>query len=190
MATRTFVALDIDEEIRVRLAEVRAKLDDAGSKIAWVAPENMHLTLSFLGDVRDELLAKVCGLASEAAAKVAPFEFHLRGVRCVPPKGGQLKMFWADVEDPTGRLVELHATLEEALSALELRQENRQFKGHITLARIRSARDPQALRGAAEALSTEDFGTQHAEELVTYSSELTPDGPIYAPLARARLGGR
>jgi 2'-5' RNA ligase len=189
MATRTFLALDIDECIRDRLVEARRRIDEPGSKIGWVAPRNLHLTLRFLGHVPDESIADVCARAAHAAANVEPFEFHVRGVITVPPRGNQLKMFWIGVQDPTGRLKELHGELEAALAELGLHQEDRAFNPHITLARIRYAKDPQALREAAGAYAAEDFGTQHAGELIVYGSDLRPDGPVYTPLARAPLGG-
>jgi 2'-5' RNA ligase len=67
--------------------------------------------------------------------------------------------------------------------------ESRPFKPHITLARIKFARDPDAIRESAAVYSEKHFGSQRAAELVVYSSTLTPNGPIYTPLARAPIGG-
>jgi 2'-5' RNA ligase len=115
-------------------------------------------------------------------------------------------MIWAGVEDPTGRLVELQAHLAAAMSGLGLRspcgavrrgdrEEERPFRPHITLARIkpqglqgRGGQAAQALRQETKSYADTDFGSQFAEEVVVYGSQLTPRGPVYTPISRAPLG--
>lgn len=188
MSVRTFLAVDLDAAILDRLAGVQAKLDDPSSKISWVARENLHITLNFLGDVPDEMLAQVCDIAAAVAGLVPSFEVDIAGLTVTPP-GGNPRMFWADVKDPTGGLTVMHEELDAALEGLGLRQEERSFRPHITLARIKYAARPAALRHSAAELAKIEFGIQHVDELVAYSSQLTRDGPIYAPIARAKLGG-
>jgi 2'-5' RNA ligase len=187
MPVRTFLALDLDDAILDRLESARRALDDGQSRVNWVERENLHVTLCFLGDVPDELLADVCRIAEGAAGEVEAFEFDVRGLRPVPPHAAP-RMIWADVRDPTGRLVLLQEKLADALVGLRLRQEERAYKPHITLARVKFASDPHGLRRAAEAMADEDFGVQHAEEVVAYASHLTPEGPVYSAIARAGLG--
>jgi 2'-5' RNA ligase len=185
---RAFLALEIDEAIRDALARAQRTIGDAGAKVRWVAPENLHLTLHFLGEVADEALAEVCDVVAAAAAEVRPFEFRVRGVAPVPPRGRSLRMIWAGVDDPTGRLAELHAALGLALEGLGFRQERRAFRPHITMARVKLARNPDALRRAAAAFAETDFGTRLAEEVVAFSSQLTRSGAVYTAMARAPLG--
>ena len=187
MGVRAFLALDLDEGILDGLAEVATRLDDPQAKIRWVSRRNQHLTLHFLGDVADEKIADVFQLVSDAAGQVAPFNFGVRGTVCVPPRG-QVRMVWANVLDPAGRLAALHQLLAEQLTHLDLPVESRRFKPHITLARIKSTRNSEAFREAAAAYTDKDFGTQHVSELVAYASQLTTEGPIYTPLARRKLG--
>ncbi len=117
MSYRTFLALDIDESTRRRLGEVRGQLDESRSKINWVALRNLHVTLKFLGEVPDSLLPELCDAVTAAAGKGAPFDFEVHGVRAIPPVprdgagGGAVRIIWADVIAPTGRL----ATLFEQL---------------------------------------------------------------------------
>ncbi|HAU37127.1 MAG TPA: RNA 2',3'-cyclic phosphodiesterase [Phycisphaerales bacterium] len=192
MSMRTFLAIDLSEGIRAALAETVAELRTqiAGeAKIAWVEPQNLHVTLKFLGEVEDRVLNDVLAEVSRVCADVAPFEFSVRGVACVPPSGNRLRMLWADVADPTGRMEELHTRLDDALSAMGFSRENRGFQAHITLGRVKFARDVAAVRAVAGPLVDEDFGDGQAEQVTAYTSQLTPDGPIYAPLAHACLGG-
>lgn len=183
---RTFLALDINDAILDRVAESERRIDAAAGKIRWVARTNLHVTLNFLGDLPDEKLSSVCDVAAEVASAFEPFDFGVEGILAVPP-GGRLRMFWAGVEDRTGRLVALQAELAKSLSALGLPEENRRFRPHVTLARIRSTRDRLSLKQAAEPFIAEEFGVQHADEVVVYSSRLTPQGSIYTPVAHARF---
>lgn len=193
MSFRTFLALDIDESTRGRLELVRRKLDDARSKINWVAPRNLHVTLKFLGDVSDSLLPEVCRAVSAAAGEGEPFDFEVRGVRPIPPaprSGGSkgVRMFWAEVIEPTGRLGRLFEQLETALVPLGFARENRSFSPHITLARVRFAGNPSALRAAADELADKHFGRVRAEQLTVYTSQLQKGGPIYTPISNPPLG--
>ena len=98
-------------------------------------------------------------------------------------------MFWVGIADPTGRLAQLHDMLAEALAELGFRPEARRFSPHITLGRVKSARDAQALRERMAVYRDEQFGLQYAGQVVTYTSMLTPTGPIHTAAAHAKLGG-
>ncbi len=192
MSYRIFLALDIDESTRRRLGSIQSQLDDARSRINWVAPRNLHVTLKFLGDVADSLLPELCRAVSAAAGEGESFDFEVRGVRAIPPaprnSGRGVRMLWAEVIDPTGRLARLFEQLETALHPLGFARENRSFSPHITLARVRFAGDPSALRAAAGELADEHFGRLRAEQLTIYTSQLQKGGPIYTPIANPPLG--
>ena len=186
MAIRTFLALDLNDSVLDALQAVRAAVPKGAGNIRWTRRENLHVTLHFLGDVEDDVIPDVCGATAEVARQVAPFHFDLGGVAARPSRG-PLRMIWANVTDPTGELAVLHELLGEALAGIGMRTEMRQFRPHITLARIRGGRDSAVIRRAAESFAEEDFGRQLVGEVVVYSSQLTPEGPIYTSLCRAPL---
>jgi 2'-5' RNA ligase len=187
MAIRTFLALDLDASLRDRLAAAARALPEAGSKIRWVAPENLHVTLKFLGDVPETDVADVCNAIGELAGRVEPFDFDVSHLCCIPP-GGKVRMVWADVREPTGRMASVFEQAETALSRLGFPRERRGFRPHITLGRVKFTRNAAGLRAAAAQYADTLFGSQHAGEIVVYRSELTPRGSIYTPLARAHFG--
>ena len=189
MGIRTFFAIDISEAARDRLAEAQRRMADPAAKVKWVAPELLHVTMKFLGDVADDCLAEVCEAGARAAAEAQPFDFAVRRVVCVPPGGRQLRMIWVGVEYEPGTMDRLAERLENAMEPLGFPREKRKFHPHITLARVKFAEDPSVLRAHAAEFAETDFGTTRADQLVAYSSKLTPAGPIYAPLAKAPLGG-
>lgn len=188
MGIRTFLAVETDEAVRRRLARAGEEIDDPAAKIRWVSAENLHVTLKFLGEVAEGDVAQVCGVSEGAAAEIEAFDFRVAGVRCIPPSG-RLQMIWAAAVDATGRMAALQSLLESRLARLGFREERRAFRPHITMARIKQCRSPGAIREAASAFAETDFGTVHCDELVVFSSKLSPGGPIYAPLARGKLAG-
>jgi len=188
-AIRTFVALDLDDAIRGRLTAAAADLPRAGAKIRWVAPQNLHVTVKFLGDVAEGDMAAVCEAVTEAVAAVAPFDFTVRGLLARPSAGRKLQMLWAGVDEPTGQLAAAFDALQAALEPLGFPRERRAFRPHVTLARIKSVPDPAGLRAAAGNHAETPFGEKTAEAFTVYQSDLRPAGPIYTPLAAARFSG-
>ncbi|MBS3734399.1 MAG: RNA 2',3'-cyclic phosphodiesterase [Phycisphaerae bacterium] len=185
---RTFLALDIDAETRKALASLPGNVPAAGAKIRWTEPENLHVTLHFLGEVDAERLTEVCETAVAGAGEVEPFDFAVEGALCVPSGGRKLRMIWAGVVEPTGRLAALHTTLGTALEGLGFRQERRAFRPHITLARLKYANRVEPIRRAVAGYSETRFGTPRADAATIYTSELTPRGAVYTPAARVPLG--
>ncbi len=198
MAHRTFIALDLDEHARrrltaacdaIRLVSHSSRSRSRGDAIHWVPPENFHVTLKFLGDVSDAQLADVCRVVREAAAGIGPFDFTVGGLKAVPPAGRELRMIWAEAQNPAGRLPALFASLEQALAPLGFPRESRPFASHITLARVKYTPQADALRAAVEEQGQLPGGVVRAEQVIVYTSQLTPDGSIYTPACRAWLGG-
>jgi len=187
MATRTFLAVPLDERVVAGLAKAQQVLSGTGTRMRWVARENLHLTVKFLGDVADADLADVCRVASEIAAEIDPHEFVVRGLTAIPPSG-QLRMVWANVVEPTGQLEALASLAEDSYGAMGFKRENRRFRPHLTLGRVKSGHNVAALREAVADFAGTDFGATRAEKLIVFGSRLTPAGPIYTPLATAAVG--
>ena len=188
MADRIFLAIDIDDGVRGRVRAAQEDLKSCGGKIRWVAPKNMHVTLCFLGNMADDLLAEVCKAAQRVASQHQPFDFDVRGVVCVPP-AGRLRMLWIGVDDGKGEMTRLQADLADALGELGLPKEERRFRPHLTLARVKFMKDADRIRSAAAEQAESNFGTVHAAQVTVYSSKLGPQGPAYTSVAAAALGG-
>ena len=186
MAVRTFLALPLDEGIVARLVKAQQRLMTVDAHVRWVEPENLHLTVKFLGVVEDRQMHEVCTVARDIVAQVEAFEFAIGGLSAAPP-AGQIRMVWAGIEDPTGWLGKLNALCEQAYAELGFKQENRQFRPHLTLGRVKTGRNVPELRAAVREFADTDFGVQPADEVIVFSSDLTPDGPLYEPLATLPL---
>jgi 2'-5' RNA ligase len=186
---RTFVAVEINATNRACAEELVAALKTAGADVKWVAPENLHLTVKFLGDVPLKETSQVCKAVGRGAEGVEPFELELRGAGAFP-KASRPRTLWLGAGNGESQMVELHDRVEDALAELGYRKEHRRFHPHLTLGRVR--RGGPGLADLAELLAHHadfDAGRLSVRRLTVFSSQLTPSGPIYEVLGRAELKG-
>ena len=170
--------------MRAALAGAQQKLARCPAKVKWVAPENIHLTLKFLGDV-DEPTAAGVGAAMAAASGGGPFTFAVEGLGAFPPRG-RPRVVWAGVTDGAAAASQLQAKLETGLRPLGFKKE-RSFVPHLTIGRVKSPKGAPDLAVMIEQLAGTTFGSCTASEIVLFESTLTPQGAIYSAAARQLL---
>ena len=136
MRHRIFIAINLPEDIKKKLADFQSQWPELPAR--WTKPENLHITLAFLGYLSDEELVKVCQITKEVAKRHEPFLINLIKVCYGPPKKMPPRMVWAEGEKSKG-LADLKNNLEKSLieGRVSFELEEREFKPHITLARIR-----------------------------------------------------
>jgi 2'-5' RNA ligase len=190
---RLFVAVEIPVEVRERLGEVRRGSRDSAWR--WVAGENVHLTLKFLGEAGEELVGPIKDALAGASQKNGAFELGLTGLGVLPPprsggRGGRKppRVLYARTGTGAGELRELARGVEEALAPVGFERERRLFTPHATLARVRKDRRPRDADGILERYAGVDFGTWRCEEVVLFRSELRPEGAKYTSVAVFSLG--
>ncbi len=184
---RTFLAVELDEHIVHGLVQAQRSLQDVEADVRWVERENLHLTVKFLGNVRDEEILRICDVTEAIVGEIDPFDFSVDGLTSAPPLG-QMRMIWARITEPSGSLQTMYEMIEDAFSGMGFKRENRLFHPHMTLGRVKSGQHVKQLRSAVTGFADTEFGIQGVDELVVFSSELTREGPIYSPLRRAPLG--
>jgi RNA 2',3'-cyclic 3'-phosphodiesterase len=190
---RLFVALDIDPEIRRRIAEFRDQLRAYAPDARWVGPETFHITLQFLGET--DKLEEIRSALQPVHCSAIPLAF--RGTGFFPnPKSP--RVFWVGIES-NEHLQQLANAVGDALQPLGFKRERDPFTPHLTLARSGSGR-PKPVRGEQPAaglrtvrikLESEppaEFGTMTAREFCLYQSVLSPAGAKYTKLATFPLG--
>jgi 2'-5' RNA ligase len=188
---RTFVALAVKDGPAAReLVACRDALAASRADVKWVAANQFHVTLRFLGEVSEADCEAVKAATETAAASLAgPLEVTLRDAGCFT-RQGRPSAIWMRMTDSGGM-----AALERALSA-ELERagfppERKPFQAHVTLGRARSSVGTAALLSAIERWNARGPDVPHRFETLTlFESRLTPKGPIYTPLLEARLGAR
>jgi 2'-5' RNA ligase len=184
---RTFIAVDLGNAIRDRAVALQEALARVGTEVKWVEPENLHVTLLFLGEVEDRDVPAVCRAVAECAARQGAFPMTIERVGCFPnPR--RPRTLWIGVGQGTQELCALHDVLEVPLLELGCyRREDRPYTPHITLGRVKSDRPTDRLAAALAKQSGWQGGEKPVREVLVLSSELTPKGPVYTVLSRAQL---
>ena len=184
---RTFIAVDPGQAIRDRLVALQENLARAGSDMKWVEPQNLHVTLLFLGEVDNRELPAVCRAVADACSRIARFAMTVGGVDCFgSPR--RPRTVWAGLTEGGPELVALHDALEQPLLELGCyRREGRAFTAHLTLGRVKGERDDDAVAATLPQLANWEGGTIEVREVLVMSSELRSGGPLYTVLSRARL---
>jgi 2'-5' RNA ligase len=183
---RTFIAVDLDPAVRKRTVALQETLKKTGTEVKWVEPENLHLSLLFLGEVEDREVVEVCRIVSETTQQHANFLMSVETAGCFPnPR--RPRVLWVGVGQGAQPLCQIHDALEIPLLDLGYRREERKYSPHITLGRVKSDRPTEKLASALAQHAAWKGGEFQVRELRVMGSKLTPQGPEYTVLSRAKL---
>jgi 2'-5' RNA ligase len=186
---RVFIAVDIDDEVRRAIGSLIRKLQKdvhtSGQGVKWVRPDAMHLTLKFLGEVDDNSLTDVCKAVESSTAGHSSFDLDIETLGCFGGKSA--RVVWVGTGDGAEQLNELAEKIDEKMDEIGYPKETRQFTGHLTLCRIKNARDGYELAGAVDGFGPFNAGTVNIDAVTVYQSELTRSGPSYTALASYKL---
>lgn len=184
---RLFVALELPAAHRDALAAVCERGRRGG--VLWVPPENVHITLKFLGDVPDRLVPSLKDALARVASAAKPFKIAFRGCGTFP-EGRPARVVWIGVAEGAGEAAALAAAVDDALAGFSIPRERRPFRCHATIGRVKDER-AGAKTAAEKVRRLAGFQTGAAEvgALVLVSSTLTPEGSVYKEVASFQLGG-
>ena len=183
---RSFFAVDIEDEMIVRrLAEVQGMLANTGADLKLVKPQNIHLTVRFLGNISPPMVDAIYEEMKQVS--FAPFEIELRGLGAFP-RLIHPRVVWAGIRKGADQLVKIFGQLEPRLRGLGFKPDTKGFSPHLTIARVRTGRNKAQLIKLVRELEDYEFGAVKAECLKLKKSVLTPQGPIYTTL-REVCGG-
>jgi RNA 2',3'-cyclic 3'-phosphodiesterase len=189
--TRTFIAIPIPDPIGQQLAGWQQVLAPEIPGCRWVESQPLHITLAFLGDVRNRDLNDLCLAVAAAAEPSGRFELNVEGLGAFPSPA-RPRVVWAGITAADlGPLGTLRESVVRAAMKAGYRPDDPRFHPHVTLGRIRSDRGRVCdLTEIVHREQARSAGSFPAVEVVTYASTLGPGGAAYAPLNRARLKGK
>lgn len=186
---RCFIAIDIDKKIRSALSglqqQLRNGVDVKKSDVKWVNPENIHLTLKFLGEIKDAKVVEVCNIVKAVAGRHKGFELDIESVGHFGGKSA--RVLWVGTGEGEKNLLELQQDIEKSLALAGWPQETREFSGHLTLCRIRNSKAGVKLAQVSEDYKDFKLGMISADSVSVYQSQLKPTGPIYTLLGNYKL---
>ena len=185
---RAFLALALPAEVRRALAEAQEALRAADADVTWVNPEQLHLTLKFLGDVTDAQRAAIDEGMRQVAAAHRRFTARAQALGAFPP-GRAPRIVWAGVHDPGRAMCGLAGAIEAQAEAAGVPREARGFSPHVTLGRVRSPRGVEDLVRAIRSASWPGSSSWTVTAVTLFQSVLDARGARYTMLAEHPLAG-
>lgn len=193
---RLFIALDIDDAVRERIARFVEGVQGFAPDARWVKPESLHVTLKFIGEQPEPVVERIKQALNTITADMSAIQFRGYGFF---PTTKSARVFWIGLEAGP-QLAALATLVDDKTAALGIPKEDRAFSPHLTLARgpggsgaprWRAGDGPnrafEHLQERLAALATPEFGTMTAREFFLYQSQLSPKGSKYTKLARFAL---
>jgi 2'-5' RNA ligase len=191
--TRTFIAVAIPAPLGEKLSRLQSELAPVLPGVRWTTTLPFHVTLAFLGDVDDRDLNGICKAVRDAVSIVPRFEARVEEIGAFPGPA-RPRVIWAGLTAPDATpLHELHKAVVKAATTAGYRPEDQRFHPHVTLGRLKSDRlgpPPPDLTETIEHHRTWSAGSFTVNEVISFGSTLTPEGPVYATLAKAPLAAR
>jgi 2'-5' RNA ligase len=186
---RAFLAIEPPEDILQKISSLQEKLRrEISGRLSWTRPQGQHLTLKYFGDISKEAVKNICAAVQMRVVTEQKLNLKIEKLG-VFPDARRPRVLWCGVTGDAERLVNLQKKLDSDFAAIGFPAEDRSFKAHLTLARIKDSRD---ITGMNEALKKHDSftaGEFTADELYLLQSNLSPQGAVYTKLAEFALGG-
>ena len=188
---RAFLAVQLPDDVTAALGHLADQIARAGvGGLRPIRPENMHLTLKFFGNVNARQVEAIVDTVTHTAKTIRPFTLRLGNVGAYPNNRSP-RVLWVGLDGDVAPLQDTHRRIETALEQIGIKPDSREFRPHLTVARIRDRATHADRRRAAEALFSAEFrsGLSVPVDRVTLMrSVLLPEGPQYTSLAEIPLG--
>ncbi len=182
---RCFISIELPEEIKNKIDALTASLRESGADVKWVPAENLHLTIKFLGDTSEDLISEIKKRLSAIADSYKSSRVSLAGTGVFPDKK-RPRVVWIGITGQ-GNLLELQKAVDGAMAPLGYRPEERPFKAHLTIGRVRSLRGVDDMLRELDILKARHFGDIEIHAVSLMKSELGPKGSKYIRLFDAPL---
>jgi 2'-5' RNA ligase len=183
---RTFIAIDPSEEVKDNVSLAIKRLEKTNASVKWVKKENLHITLKFLGGVQEKDIKGLIGTVSGALKGFRSFEMEFEGAG-VFPGGSSPRVVWVGAKEGAEKTKDLAQTIDAALSKMGFGKEEREFKSHLTIGRVRDRKNLSSLNIEIEKMKSEEFGRTVIDNVNIVKSTLSPKGPTYEVVKSIKL---
>ena len=183
---RAFIAIDLPENIRSSLGEAQEILKAFGFRAKWVPPQNIHLTLKFLGNIDSDYIDKITVAMTSTAENFNSVFLSAREIG-VFPNIRRPRIIWAGLNGQLEILKNLQQSLDGHLAGLGFVEETRAFKGHLTLGRVKGKIASARMKTAIDKLKGFETESFEINEIILFKSELRPTGAVYSKVKRVNF---
>ena len=185
---RAFIGIALPDGIRQVLARLQQQLAHARTRVKWVAPSHLHVTLKFLDQITEEQRHTAEDILREIAAHLSPFLLGLGPLGAFPSLRAP-RVLWVGCSEGAAQLAQIAQAIERPYRTLRLRQADHPFSSHLTLGRVLSAQSLEGLVQMLRATVWQPPVAWQVTTLILYESRLCATGPHYTALAEVPLGG-
>ena len=182
---RAFIAVELDDGVRGKIADIQENLRKADADIKWVKPSQIHITLRFFKDISDKKVRAITKDLPSFLAGLSSFDIDITQVGAFP-KIKHPRVLWLGINNED-QLKDLAVRVENGLCRLGFPKEERAFSAHITLGRVRSPKNLTRLSEALKHYCVPTGLTQTIQHVTFFQSTLTSEGPVYDVLKKACL---
>lgn len=183
---RSFIAIELSETVKSALAELQKKLKESRADIRWIKPENIHLTLKFLGNIDERITVGTERIIKEICKRHNMFTLEVKGISAFPGMKSP-RVLWVGINN-RDVLTKIQKDIEDGMASLGVEHENRRFTPHLTLGRFRSVMGKENLIDKIELHKNESFGLIEAKSISLMRSDLKPAGAQHTKIAEVPLG--
>jgi len=184
---RTFIAVDLPAEVKARISDLVHRLKFAApGGIGWAKVSDIHVTLKFLGEIEEAALASVERVVGEAASETPVFPLSVFGTGTFPPCSSRPRVLWIGLKESQA-LLDLQSRIEKRLETHGHPREDRPFRPHLTIGRVKSPAVPKILLDRLAEYEEVSFGDLTVLEVAVYRSVLRPQGPEHSVLFKGAL---
>lgn len=181
MIIRAFIAIEIENGIKDKISECLNQLKKTGADVKWVDPENIHLTLKFIGYIDEKILPDLNKIISNAVSNISPFSICIENIGAFPTLK-KPRVIFVHVNENGNRLLETYEGINRGVESLGMKRESKKFVGHITLGRTRSQKNIYKLIDTMNSNTERLFGLEKVNSISLMQSKLTSTGPVYTKL--------
>jgi 2'-5' RNA ligase len=175
---RAFIAIPFRPKLCSRVEVLQKALKRADADVRWVKPENLHVTLQFLGDIPEGVHPDLSHRLRSAISHFEPFQISFEGVGKFPQRGDP-RVIWVGCQGDLSCLQGAAERVQQCSAFLNISEKRKVFSPHLTIGRVKSARNQNALLGIMKKKAGEVIGSVRVDRIFLYQSILTPDGPLY-----------
>lgn len=183
---RTFIAIELSEDIRSSLTQIQSHLKYSGADVKWAEKNNIHLTLKFLGEISEEKLQQVIAALEIIAKESHAFEISIKDIGAFP-NIDHPRVIWVGLDKGAEESKVLAEKIDEELFKIGFEKETRPFAAHLTIGRVRSPKNKRALKDKITQYAVRNTLYEYVSSVILFQSKLTPKGSIYTKLHEAKF---
>jgi 2'-5' RNA ligase len=185
---RLFVAVELENTLKDKVSEIQKKLIQEDADVKWVELKNLHFTLKFIGEVDESRIGDIVKAIDKSLVDTKPCRLSIENIGVFPNESNP-KIIWLGVSEGKDEICSLANIVQDKLAKIGFAREKRKFSPHLTLGRVKSARNKGKLLDAVKSMQGVIAGVMDVREVLLMQSRLTPKGAIYSRVHKFKLCG-